>query len=377
MDDPMASYMFEQAALAGLFDSTFSNQEILKKLAREQATGRNWQKVNPLSSQGPLITGGGIAMENIEDFFRLAAFVRHMPNELIGSTDAKMLSAAAGYANDMVNMVHFDYKNLTAVEERIKDFIPFFVWTRRNLPLQMKALVEQPRLVARYNHMIHVGNDMSDSQDEGPRKYGGQMFIGTDMVMNPDTPFWAKLIFDPDIPVKDLFEIESPLNPMSYLNLVTGMLGPQIQEPMKMAFQDPYQTTAPAGWSGITRLFAAALDGNADLDTNPRIDSRVASIMKLAFPPASEFLTAFEKDPVRMQRQGIVEGDVGTRVRAGLMDLTLPGLGFQTQTPASSYSVYQSSMFSGQDALSEMRKRGIITAETDEAADLIKAQLNP
>ena len=369
MADPLARFYFKEAAKAGLFDSTFSNQEILRKLAKEAATSRT-SKYNPLSSAGPLIQAGGYAMENIENYFRLAAFIRHMPAELMGETDDALLRAGAGYANDMVNMVHFDYASLTNAEEHLKNFIPFFVWTRRNMPLQMRALVEQPRMIARYNHLLQVGNDMSDSRDDqGPRKYGGQAFIGTDMYLNEDTPFWAQLILDPDIPVKDLFEIDNPLSPASYLNLLTGMLGPQIQEPLKIAFQDSYQTTAPTGWTGITRAVKAVLDGEADINTNPRIDSRVASIMKLVFPPASEYLTAFEQDPTRMQAQGIVKGDIGSRARAGIMDLTLPGVGFSSATPASEYSVYQSSIFSGRDILTELRKQGIITLEDDESYD--------
>lgn len=375
MQDERARFYFGQAAKSGIFDETFTSQEVLGKMVRE-STGSVLTK-NPLGTKGALLSAGGEAMGTIENYFRMAAFVRHMPDNLLRETDEMMLAAGRGFANDMVNMVHFDYTNLTHVEEKIKQFIPFYVWTRRNLPLQMRALVESPSSIATYNHLIHVGNDMSSSRDEGPRRYGGSMFIGTDLYMNEGTENWAQFILDPDIPVKDLFRIEEPLNPASYLNLAVGMLGPQFGEPLKAVFDEPYQTTAPVGFAAVTRGVKALFDADADLDTNPRISSRTASLMKLVFPPASEFLTAFETDPVRMQKQGIVEGDIGTRVRAGLQDLVLPGLGVQTVTPHSEYSVYQSSAYSIPEIMREKRKSGEVTREDEEYAKLFGPILNP
>ena len=364
MSDQTASYYFEQAALAGLFDSTFSRREILNKMAKETKVSM-MRRANPLGLEGPLVRAGGEAMSGIEDFMRLAAFIRHMddPAKTAGSEFA--VAASRDFANDMVNMVHFDYANLTKMEEKIKDYVPFFVWTRRNLPLQMRALVEQPRMIARYNHLMQVGNDMSSSENDGPRRYGGQSYIGTDMYLNEDTPFWAQLILDPDLPVKDLFEIEKPWSLMSYVNLAAGMLGPQFQEPIKMIGQEDYEVTAPTGWATVIRQMQRIIPGGQNGSTAPRINNKVASILRLAWPPASEFLTGLEQDPVRMQQLGIVDGDIGSRLRAAGIDLIGPGLGLGTKTPANDYSVYQSSIMNN-DILTNLRKQGIITQEVDD-----------
>lgn len=42
-------------------------------------------------------------------------------------------------AMDLVHMLHFDYQDLTTFELWFKRFIPFYTWTRNNVPLQMRA----------------------------------------------------------------------------------------------------------------------------------------------------------------------------------------------------------------------------------------------
>lgn len=372
MTDKKAQYYFENAALAGLFDSTFARSENVMSKAARATQYTKWQRANPLGTQGPLLHYGGVAMERIEGFHRLAAFVRHMDG---GLTDPAQLNRAASYAMDVVNTVHFDYSNLTPLESWAKNFIPFFVWTRRNLPLQMRTAIERPALLARYGHMVHAGNDYFDADGEGGiRRYGGQFFIDTGIAMNADTPFWARFILDPDLPVKDLFELEKPLSPRSWFNLTTSLLGPQIQAPIKLMADDAYDVDAPVGWQAVTRMFKAATDENYTLQDRPQISNQMAALMQLAFPPASEYLTAFEQGQSRMQKQGIVDGDITSRIRAGALDLILPGLGLQTMTPHESYGVYTGSNMAAGDILRGLRKDGVIDAEMDEQIKQIIAR---
>jgi hypothetical protein len=369
LDDDTARFMFRSAAENGLFDATFANSELLGRAARRHGASA-YSKV--LGNQNVLLEVGGATMESIEGFMRLAAFVRHVPNDMAKAGDQALVDAATTYANDLVNMVHFDYNSLTQIESTLKQFIPFFVWTRRNLPLQMRMMVERPQMLAAYSHLVHSARDEYGTSDEiGPRKYGGSSFIGTDLFMNEDTPFWARFIFDPDLPVKDLEELGNPFSPMTYLNLGASLLGPHIQTPMKAYFEDSYQTSAPVGFQTLARGFNF-LTSDSDLqtwdDTRPVVDSKVKEIMNLLFPTASTYLTGFEDDPRRQAQQGIVEGDLGSRVYAGLRDLALPGLGVKTHTAADEYSVYSQSLFSNK-TLQEGRRSGLITAETEEAVD--------
>jgi hypothetical protein len=72
-----------------------------------------------------------------ERFIRMAAFING--SRRFGLEDG---GEAAGY---FTKALQFDYQDLSEFERRyLKNIIPFYVWTRRNLPLQFSALVYQP-----------------------------------------------------------------------------------------------------------------------------------------------------------------------------------------------------------------------------------------
>ena len=370
LTDPSARFIFRNAAESGLFEATYASSEALT-LAARRSTASTFQKINPIGKHGVLLHRGGQVMQTVEEFHRLAAFVRHFDEDAaqvaVRSGNLEQVVRHQHAAADMVNAVHFDYQNLSLWEEKFKTVIPFFVWMRRNLPLQMSALVEKPQMITRYMHLVNAANEMFDSRDQdlGPRRYGGQSFVGTDIVLNEDTPFWAQLILDPDIPVKDLFAIEDPLSPSSYVNLAISMLGPQISEPIKLLNEDSYDVSAPVGWQMATRGYNALTSGG--IDTSTRVDSRAAALMRTLFPPASEYLTAFETDDKRLQERGLApDPTVWDRLKVGAADLVLPGLGVDTYTPAEQYALGQSSKYSQQQWLTDMRKRGVLTPEIEE-----------
>jgi hypothetical protein len=92
-----------------------------------------------------LTRAGGKVMESVEDFLRMSMFTEYFDEAVEGSAKA---------AADMVNAVHFDYSNLTPLETRLKSIIPFFVWQRNNIPLQIRTAIENPRSLQRYGAMM-------------------------------------------------------------------------------------------------------------------------------------------------------------------------------------------------------------------------------
>lgn len=66
--------------------------------------------------------------QNTELFMRLAAFISGY--ERFGSKFS---------AVDNVMLLHFDYQDLSDTERWFKRFIPFYTWTRNNVPLQLRA----------------------------------------------------------------------------------------------------------------------------------------------------------------------------------------------------------------------------------------------
>lgn len=67
-----------------------------------------------------------------EQFNRLAAFISGY--ERFGTRQA---------AVDNVMMLHFDYQDLSDAEQWLKRIVPFYTWTRNNVPLQLRAAFMQ------------------------------------------------------------------------------------------------------------------------------------------------------------------------------------------------------------------------------------------
>ena len=55
-----------------------------------------------------------------------------------------------GAAMDQVHLLHFDYADLSEVEQHIRRLVPFYTWTRRNVPLQLRSMVMQPGKIQRF-----------------------------------------------------------------------------------------------------------------------------------------------------------------------------------------------------------------------------------
>jgi hypothetical protein len=71
--------------------------------------------------------------QSSEIFLRLSAFLDGY--EKYGDLYAAMAN---------VNLLHFDYQDLSSAEEWVRRFVPFYTWSRNNVPAQIRALVMQP-----------------------------------------------------------------------------------------------------------------------------------------------------------------------------------------------------------------------------------------
>lgn len=80
------------------------------------------------------------ATENIEDYARLAHFISRIERSHLQSFEH-----AAEEAATYVRKYHFDYNDFTHAERNIiSRAIPFYKWTRKNIPLQMALAVQKP-----------------------------------------------------------------------------------------------------------------------------------------------------------------------------------------------------------------------------------------
>lgn len=96
-------------------------------------------------------TVGNIA-EKREDFTRMANFIEQFKKEganLTKDSTEKDIREAASRAGAKVRKINIDYGDMTDFEKtKLKRIMPFYTWTRKNLPLQLEALALHPGRVA-------------------------------------------------------------------------------------------------------------------------------------------------------------------------------------------------------------------------------------
>jgi hypothetical protein len=109
-------------------------EQVLYRFEGEAATTaeNSFRRVVNFMLTNPVQTMFNDAAQQSELFLRFAAFTHGYKR--FGSTEAAM---------DMVRMLHFDYQDLSDAELWIKRLVPFYTWTRHNVPLQIRALFLQ------------------------------------------------------------------------------------------------------------------------------------------------------------------------------------------------------------------------------------------
>jgi len=163
--------------------------------------------------------------QNTEMFLRLSAYISGY--ERFGSKFS---------AVDNVMLLHFDYQDLSDAEQWIKRFVPFYTWTRNNIPLQLRAaFLQQDKIrkliVLNENIKDAFGADGNDSWlaevlpdyiDVSGGFASTFKFAGNNLAFFPKTPIQD---------VDKLFSMGSiwgvPI-PVPRLQEAAGMLGPAV-----------------------------------------------------------------------------------------------------------------------------------------------------
>ena len=93
----------------------------------------NWILTNPFTSALSDIN------QSTEVFLRYAAFRQGM--DKFKNYDAAM---------DLSMALHFNYEDLSNAEKWVRRFVPFYVWTRNNIPLQVRTMFLQPGKLTKF-----------------------------------------------------------------------------------------------------------------------------------------------------------------------------------------------------------------------------------
>lgn len=186
-----------------------------------------------------LLRGSAKASDLSENYVRLAAF--------ISGARAYGLADGGEAANYLVKGLHFDYQDLSDFERQVlKNVVPFYVWTRRNVPLQFWSLFNQPGKF----------NKLGFAQDELQAQFAAD---GDDEMMSNIVPEWMrnKLGF--------VSNINLPGGP-----LVIGLESPALDLNRYLSLGSPTQSVE-ATWkeavSASNPLFKALVETATGVDT--------------------------------------------------------------------------------------------------------------
>lgn len=79
-------------------------------------------------------------------------------------------SAVQGMTPDMaiarIKRFYFDYEDLSKLDRAMKQFVPFWIWTSRNLPLQLQNMWLNPKPYQTYNSVVRNLRDKETEQEQ-------------------------------------------------------------------------------------------------------------------------------------------------------------------------------------------------------------------
>lgn len=150
---------------------------------------------------------------------------------------AKDRGLSAGEAADSVKSAHFDYEHLTEFEQRrMKLVAPFYTWTRKNVPYQIKAMAQAPGKYAAFPKAVNE-SEYAAGGDKGnilpgyiPQNFGFQIPLGKHNYLLPQ------------LGVSDLAALDSPTG---LLNKAEQLVTPAIKTPFELAVNKSLFTNAP------------------------------------------------------------------------------------------------------------------------------------
>ena len=249
-------------------------EDEMERLAGFKKTGL--EKLGTLGADNPVVDAGFRAGGAMEQNARIAVFVDKMrkaranPNlryydpvtgrkikisETLDAEGSKdILGGATHYANQEVKKALFDYSDLSKFERTVmKRFMPFYTWSRKNIPAQLEALVKNPQRLEQLNiaraQFEYMGG-RPDEADIGPFWRGRvPIFLGKEK--DNVRKAFSLLNYAPIADMERLYEAFG--DPKSMLK---DMLSPLIKVPFEqIANYDTFREKPLVEYKGQTKDF--------------------------------------------------------------------------------------------------------------------------
>jgi hypothetical protein len=176
---------------------------------------RGVQKNREMGGQVEHWLRGNLAFERIVSARRGLKDVPTGVNPRTGQDWAEeVMYSARQSATDDVIKFHFDYDDLSKFERNtVRRVVPFYTWTRKNLPLQIEMLLTKPGAYSRWAHLdrnVEIGQAEFDLM---PDYLEDQLNIR--MPFGDEDEPW---IWTPEVPWKDLTRTLEPSQILSSFN---------------------------------------------------------------------------------------------------------------------------------------------------------------
>ena len=163
-----------RGGFSGAYANEFSNFGTVKRRTDFERLTKNMGGIPSVSEGGigalvseNVLVRGGLKVGNwYESRSRLATFMDEWRKT--GNFEA---------AEMKVKGVHYDYRDLTAFERDVlTPLIPFYAWSRFNIPKMMQTMVQEPIQHARFLRMVHqIEQGAFDRAPKNPDDYPGWM----------------------------------------------------------------------------------------------------------------------------------------------------------------------------------------------------------
>jgi hypothetical protein len=240
------SELLDEAARRGTFDLGLVGEDI-SRLDKSQvflSEKKFWQKAitdyNILSVEGPLVKKGTKLGQVIENEARLALFL-----------DNWMKFGDPDHAARVVAEHLFNYRDITNFDNTImKTFVPFWVWSKKNVPLQWKSILRQPRKFGLFvkfkDYMRNISEDPRTGEIPGYEwepEYIKELFGVPTPFM---TPSGTRMVYNPNFAFQDLGKLTSK-------DWLSG-LGPPVKIPLELISGKEIFTGAPIRTKGSSGL---------------------------------------------------------------------------------------------------------------------------
>ena len=158
----------------------------------------------------------------LDDFIKN---VNRRPNMSYGS-----LKAQTRRSRDHSLKYLFDYSDVTQFESVVKDFIPFYTYQRKNIPVQLEVLFKSPEIHAQFHRLREASlfadytQEEIDAMPEWLREKA--ISIGRGRMLTPNLP-------------------QESLDMMTETNELAGMITPFLTKPLELVSNTNFFTGAP------------------------------------------------------------------------------------------------------------------------------------